>query len=140
MRTADVTMSTVDAVTDGRSILPEDAEGWLRGPGAGAGPGAVKENMDRSVVVWTEYPPPVQTAQLCEQRRPSQRPTVRCLLLMHAALNQAEFLEVSSGHTGLGFVFFSDFTGFLNLYRQPRQLFLAQVHQNFLAMFSSHVL
>lgn len=29
----------------GRSILPEDAEGWLLGPGTGtAGPGAVNEN------------------------------------------------------------------------------------------------
>lgn len=71
MRTADVTMSAVDAVTDGRSILPEDAEGWLRGPGAGAGPGAVKENtvMDTSLVVWMEYPPPIQTAQLWEQQQ-----------------------------------------------------------------------
>lgn len=89
MRTADVTMSAVDAVIDGRSILPEDAEGWLRGPGAGAGPRAVKENtvMDTSLVC-TEYPPPVQTAQPCGQQRPSQMPTeipVRYLLHMRAA-------------------------------------------------------
>lgn len=30
----------MDAVTDGRSLLPEDAEGWVLGPGTGSGPGA----------------------------------------------------------------------------------------------------
>lgn len=37
---AEVTVNTMDAVTDGRSILPEDAEGWILGPGTGAGAGA----------------------------------------------------------------------------------------------------
>lgn len=49
--TAEMTSKMVDATTDGRSELPEDAEGWDFGPGTGTGPGAVKKNtvMDKSL-------------------------------------------------------------------------------------------
>lgn len=58
MLTAEVTINAMDAVTGGRSILPEDAEGWDLGPGTGTGPRAVKENTVMSLC-GTKYPPPI---------------------------------------------------------------------------------
>lgn len=34
----------INVPNSGRSIVPEDAEGWVLGPGTGTGPGPVNEN------------------------------------------------------------------------------------------------
>lgn len=52
MLTAEATAKTMDAVTGGRSLLPEDAEGWVLGRGTGRGPGAVGENSHGHITSW----------------------------------------------------------------------------------------
>lgn len=58
--TAEALIKTKNVANSGRSILPEDAEGWLLGPGTGTGPGAVNEKTQSLTHVTpdTEFYPP----------------------------------------------------------------------------------
>jgi hypothetical protein len=67
--TAEATSKMVDAMTDGRSVLPEDAEGWDFGPGTR--PGAVEKNTDMGTSLWSVLGilPLEQAVQWCEQQQ-----------------------------------------------------------------------
>lgn len=125
----------VDAMTDGRSVLPEDAEGWDFGPGTR--PGAVEKNTDVGTSLWSVLGilPLEQAVQWCEQQQqpgggaswdaPSQALGTHTCGFMLPGVSGAHypwsvFLRINVVCVCV-----------LNLYRQARQLFFIQAHQNF---------
>jgi hypothetical protein len=109
--TAEALIKMMNISNGGRSILPEDAEGWVLGPGTGTGPAAINENTQSLTHhFWCQ----VSSTPTIHSEHTNNTEIELETYLKYFQLGMfqisivnyrwAKFPHISSGHAALGFI------------------------------------